>query len=428
MINAPLNGVFDIKLNGEKSGFEFKIVIETSWDKKGSYDHLNPNNPDFNLIEGMKNYEMTVTHSTDYDREEQPIVTLAEPITSWEVNDKVIIASTDYDARHSEVFTLVECTKCKINQIKLDRSAKFDHWGRIDKRTGLDQRAEIGLLSRNIRFYGTETDTCEYAESRCSGEAEDGPCPGNRVPKPGFEARAEADPYFCHNAETRQNCQSRNFCHILLENEPENGKKDFHGAHFFFRDGTRNAHLSHIELFNVGQAQLARYPVHFHFDENLEYRKNKYGETEKQSVSHLSIHDSNSRFVTIHATNDTIVRDVVGYNTFGHGFFIEDGIEENNIVDHNLGILVKPGIILPTDRHDKACQEIGKEETFFTDTPNGRVYEPLNHYSCEMLSVFWISNANNAINNNAAVGGEAGFWAFSHVGTNTSDFLRLKVF
>ena len=32
------------------------------------------------------------------------------------------------------------------------------------------------------------------------------------------------------------------------------------------------------------------------------------------------------------------------------------------------------------------------------------------------LSVFWISNVKNHIHTNAAVGGEAGFWAFGHVG------------
>lgn len=71
--------------------------------------------------------------------------------------------------------------------------------------------------------------------------------------------------------------------------------------------------------------------MHFHFDKNHEYRLNRYGETRKQTVSHLSIHDANSRFITVHQTNDTVVRDVVGYNTFGHGFFIEDGVEENNL-------------------------------------------------------------------------------------------------
>ena len=48
--------------------------------------------------------------------------------------------------------------------------------------------------------------------------------------------------------------------------------------------------------------------------------------------------------------------------------------------------------------------------------------------SCEMLSVFWISNANNAVNNNAAIGGEAGFWAFAHVGIDTDPLFRLQVF
>ena len=70
--------------------------------------------------------------------------------------------------------------------------------------------------------------------------------------------------------------------------------------------------------------------------------------------------------MTIHQTNDVTVRDVVGYNTYGHGFFIEDGVEENNTFDHSLGILVKPGIVLPTDRHDDACIEIGGQETFYT--------------------------------------------------------------
>ena len=31
------------------------------------------------------------------------------------------------------------------------------------------------------------------------------------------------------------------------------------------------------------------------------------------------------------------------------------------------------------------------------------------------------------MNNNAAIGGEAGFWAFAHVGEDTDERLRLKV-
>ena len=90
--------------------------------------------------------------------------------------------------------------------------------------------------------------------------------------------------------------------------------------------------------------------------------------------------------MTIHQTNDVTVRDVVGYNTYGHGFFIEDGVEQNNTFDHNLGILVKPGIVLPTDRHHEACIEIGGQETFYTDKDGKRTYEKIQPGSCEMLS------------------------------------------
>ena len=107
---------------------------------------------------------------------------------------------------------------------------------------------------------------------------------------------------------------------------------------------------------------------------------------EHKSVTSLSIHHANSRFLTIHQTNDVTVRDVVGYNTYGHGFFIEDGVEQNNTFDHNLGILVKPGIILPTDRHHEACIEIGGQETFYTDKDGKRTYEKIQTDSCEMLS------------------------------------------
>ena len=40
--------------------------------------------------------------------------------------------------------------------------------------------------------------------------------------------------------------------------------------------------------------------------------------------------------------------------------------------------------------------------------------------------MFWISNVNNHIHNNAAVGGEAGFWAFGHVGVDTPESLTIN--
>lgn len=153
----------------------------TFWDQEGSKDYLDATKPGFSVYDEIKNYDARLIITSKYDQDAQPIITIDGITTSWEIGDKIIIASTDFDPRHSEVFTIIDCeNKCGLHQLKLDRSAEFNHWGRIDGKSGLDQRAEVGLLTRNIKFHGSDTGICEYAESRCSGEAEDGPCPGNR--------------------------------------------------------------------------------------------------------------------------------------------------------------------------------------------------------------------------------------------------------
>ena len=50
-----------------------------------------------------------------------------------------------------------------------------------------------------------------------------------------------------------------------------------------------------------------------------------------------------SRFVTIHGTHEAIVKDNVGYNCVGHGYFLEDGYEEQN---HILGMDSQPVLSL----------------------------------------------------------------------------------
>ena len=57
--------------------------------------------------------------------------------------------------------------ECSENEVKVDRTPNNTHWGRIDPRTGADQRAEVGLLTRNVRFFGEMSSaTCQYAKTR----------------------------------------------------------------------------------------------------------------------------------------------------------------------------------------------------------------------------------------------------------------------
>ena len=76
-------------------------------------------------------------------------------------------------------------------------------------------------------------------------------------------------------------------------------------------------------------------------------------------VGNASIRDSANRWLTIHGTNYLVVRDSVGYQSMGHGFFLEDGTEVFNVLDHNLAVgAVRtkklPKQILPFDQNEGA--------------------------------------------------------------------------
>ena len=57
-----------------------------------------------------------------------------------------------------------------------------------------------------------------------------------------------------------------------------------------FTKNFKNAHISHMEIFNAGQPRLARYPVHWHHSEYVGQAGDRY--EDPSSAIGLSIHDS----------------------------------------------------------------------------------------------------------------------------------------
>ena len=88
--------------------------------------------------------------------------------------------------------------------------------------------------------------------------------------------------------------------------------------------------ISYAEFRHLGkEGVLGRYSLHFHL----------VGDTMRgSSVIGASIWDSGNRWLTIHGTNYLVVRDCVGYQSVGHGFFLEDGTEVYNVLDRNLAV------------------------------------------------------------------------------------------
>src|SRR5690606_10998419 len=145
-----------------------------------------------------------------------------------------------------------------------DSPLEYMHFGEIT--FGVDERGEVGLLTRNIRI-------------QASDDAE----------------------------------------------------QSYFGGHIMAMSGS-SMRVSGVELSRMGQhLTLARYPMHWHLA----------GNATGQYIRNSAIHDSYSRCVTVHGTDNALIENNVTYNTVGHCFFVEDGIETGNAFVSNLAIQTK---------------------------------------------------------------------------------------
>lgn len=134
---------------------------------------------------------------------------------------------------------------------------------------------------------------------------------------------------------------------VTIESATPDGVRGHTVYHRFSRGS-----ISHAAFNQLGkEGVLGRYPIHFHLA----------GDTMRgSSVVGVSIVDSHNRWVTIHGTQYLLVRDCVGYQSVGHGYFMEDGSEVYNLLDRNLGVHSYAGKrlpkqVLPFDQNDGAA-------------------------------------------------------------------------
>jgi len=100
-------------------------------------------------------------------------------------------------------------------------------------------------------------------------------------------------------------------------------------------------YIKYAELEKLGPRDvLGRYPIHFHHMKDT---------SRGIEVEGNSILNSNNRWITIHDSNGVIVKNNVGYRSIGHGYFLEDGNEFDNIFENNIGIITTPGALIPSD-------------------------------------------------------------------------------
>ena len=242
--------------------------------------------------------------------------------SGWRVGDEIVLASTDYDPRQSERRHL---TAVDGNTLSFAEPLEYMHFGEIT--FGVDQRGEVGMLTRNIKIQASE-----------------------------------------------------------------DSEETYFGGHLMAMAGSK-MYVSGVELTRMGQhLTLARYPIHWHL----------IGEGSGQYIKNAAIHDTFSRCVTVHGTNNLRVENNVAFNTVGHCYFMEDGIESGNQFVENIGIQTKCHPTLP-------C-----EPTNLTEASRGSRGQESEHVllpSDNTASTFWITNPGNDYIGNVAAGSEAiGFW------------------
>ena len=167
-------------------------------------------------------------------------------------------------------------------------------------------------------------------------------------------------------------------------------KKTFLGGHFIMTHTAYSQVVQGVEFVHMGQAGYSgRYPIHFHFGGYV---------SSKSLISRNSIHDSFQRCVVIHATHNLKIYENIAFNTYGHCFMTEDGIETGNQFIGNIAINVQ-----------KALKNI---KAIYGDPPTDKE-----------ASGFWISGPSNHIVDNIVAGAfNTGYWyeSFSQIGGDSA--------
>jgi hypothetical protein len=169
---------------------------------------------------------------------------------------------------------------------------------------------------------------------------------------------------------------------IILQGDSMSDAENF-GGHVMVMGQGR---FSGVQFTKMGQQNmLARYPVHWHL----------IGSSPSSYATDNSFWNGFYRCISIHATHDTTVLRNVAYNTVGHCYYLEEGVEENNTLSYNLAVHIRC-LGPPMEGGGQRGQVFQEDSTALL--PADRA-----------AAGFYITNAYNTITGNAASGGWAGF-------------------
>jgi hypothetical protein len=220
----------------------------------------------------------------------EPKIVLPYPTEGWKVGDRIVVVGTSRQVGYLGTRKLPTTDTLRPTASTEERVITgMSRWG--GSGLGADQQWQIVTLDRPLKF----------------------------------EHRAHGD----YRAEVAN--LSRN---VVVESADPAGVRGHTMYHKRSAGGISYAEFRHLGKEGV----LGKYPIHYHL----------CGDTMRgSSLVGVSVWDSKNRWVTVHGTQYLVVRDCVGYDAVGHGFFLEDGTETFNVLDRNLAVMALRGKPLP---------------------------------------------------------------------------------
>ena len=237
---------------------------------------------------------------------DQKTITLSKSVTTWAAGDHIVVTTTDYMPTHNGEMVIDHLVG--TNLVVLTAPLKYPHNATVYPLPSdtpasigprgpraIDTRAAVGLLTRSIEILSEgnqpDTDTSEHDHFP--------PTKGN---------------YF--------------------------------GGHTIVRQGFSNFQVKGVEFYRLGQGGvIGHYAVHFHMARKTPQPSDP---TQMPYLRDSSIHESMTRWITVHATQGMTIARNVGYLSIGHGFYLEDATEVNNKLYANLGASVIAAVHSPT--------------------------------------------------------------------------------
>jgi hypothetical protein len=232
---------------------------------------------------------------------------------NWKVNDQIVVAPTDYLGTGAT--QKVAINAITGSNITTSTGMNAQRWGLLQYATTTGMSLTSGPVPTTV-VLGTPTILDERAEV------------GNLTRN--IVVQSPNDVLW-------QN--SKFGCHIMI-----------------MRQGTTKgiAHINGIEVRRAGQnGKIGRYPFHWHM---LSYDgATTLTDATGQYIRNSAIHDSAQRGIVIHGTNGVEVSKNVLFDIRGHGIFTEDASERRNVIDGNLVLNVR-NPITPLKVHESGIQ------------------------------------------------------------------------